>query len=130
MNESMRAAVLWAMRDEAFAFAEYALFAEQARSEGRDDLAALFAGAANVELHEHFAGLAAAYGLCGSSEENLEKAIRDESASGRHGFALLGKWARQAGERAFADRCDEYEQEEHSQVHRFEQALHALEGPS
>ncbi len=129
MNEAMRTDVLWTMRDEAFAFAEYTLFAEQARSEGRDDLAALFEGAASVELHEHFAGLAAACGFCGTSEENLEKAIRAESAAGRHDFALA-EWAREAGEQALADRCTEYEREEQAHLRSFEQALEDLAVPS
>ncbi len=62
MDDTVRADVLSAMRDEAFAYAKYALFAEQARAEGLNDLAALFEGAAQVELHEHFAGLAETYG--------------------------------------------------------------------
>lgn len=129
MDDAMRAGVLSAMRDEAFTFAEYMLYAEQARSEGRDDIAALFTGAANVELHEHFAGLAAAYGLCGTSEENLEAAIRDESAAGRQGYSALAARARAAGERSLADRCTAYEREENAHRRSFEQALEDLEVP-
>ncbi|MER6100364.1 ferritin family protein [Streptomyces sp. NPDC001728] len=67
-----------AMHGEALAYAKYMLFAAHARQTGQPALAQLFAGTADVELHEHFAGEAVLAGLVGITKENLRKAIAGE----------------------------------------------------
>jgi len=130
MDDMVRADVLSAMRDEAFAYAKYTRFAEQARAEGLDGLAALFAGAAQVELHEHFAGLARTYDLCGTSDENLEEAIRGESAAIHQRYGLFVAHAREAGETEVADQFAAFDEEEHAHLLSFERALEDIQVPS
>jgi rubrerythrin len=130
VDDQVRADVLSAMRDEAFAYAKYALFAKQAQAEGRSDVASLFQGAAMVELHEHFAGLAETYGLGGSSAENLEEAIRGESAAIHDRYELFAARARTAGEQAVADQFIAFDEEEHAHLRSFEQALEEVWVPS
>lgn len=66
------------MHGEAFAHAKYLLFAEHARRTGHPALARLWAGAAGVELHEHFAEEAKLAGLVRKTRTNLVKTIVNE----------------------------------------------------
>lgn len=130
MDESVRADILSAMRDEAFAYAKYRLFASQARADGLDDLAELFESAADAELHEHFAGLAETYGLCKTSASNLDEAIRGESAAAHDRYETFAARAREAGEEAVAKQFAALDEEELAHLRSFEQVLEQLWVPS
>ncbi len=68
-----------AMHGEAFAWAKYTLFGEQARAEGRTAAAALWASTAKVERGEHFAEEGELLGIPGSDVANLQAAIAGEN---------------------------------------------------
>lgn len=68
-----------AMHGEAVAHARYTLYADHAAADRRPALAALFRGAADVELREHFAGEGVLYGLVGATRANLTKTIAGET---------------------------------------------------
>jgi rubrerythrin len=67
------------MHGEAVAHARYTLYADHAAADRRPALAALFRGAADVELREHFAGEGVLYGLVGATRANLTKTIAGET---------------------------------------------------
>jgi rubrerythrin len=68
-----------AMQDEAFAYAKYMRYADQARRDGNPAVAQLFTDTANVELNEHFAMLATLAGLASTdTNANLLDAINGE----------------------------------------------------
>ncbi len=68
-----------AMHGEAFAYAKYTAYGAQAVRTHQTAIARLFAGTAQVELREHFAGEAVLAGLLGSTAENLQDAINGET---------------------------------------------------
>lgn len=81
-----------AMEGEAFAYAKYTLFADQARATGQPSLAALFAATAQVELREHFVAEANLAGLTRDTKANLRSAIAGETED----ISMYGKFAEQA----------------------------------
>lgn len=127
MNPQTRENLLQAMRGEAFAFVKYALFAEQARHNGREDLATLFEKTAQVERMEHFAELAELAGLVGNDYDNVCYAIRDESYEVNTMYPAFARQAAAAGDEHAAARFAELVRDE--AVHRdaFKVALKALE---
>lgn len=66
-----------AMHGEGLAHARYRLYADHAAA-GHPDLAALFRGIAQTELHEHFADEAVLYGLVDTTPANLTKTVSGE----------------------------------------------------
>ena len=69
-----------AMKGEAFAYAKYMMFAEQARAHGHPQIAALFENTAKTERLEHFREHAELAGLVSSSDaDNLRDAIAGEN---------------------------------------------------
>jgi len=79
MHPQTRLNLLMAMRGEAYTYARYLLFADQARACGRPDLAAVYEEAARAKRLEHFVALAALVGLPGDEVANLRLAIDAES---------------------------------------------------
>lgn len=72
-----------AMKMTAFAGGLYWLFARRAVSNAQADLAALFLGAADQELEDHFNQAANLAGLVGGVQDNLRASIKGETTAHR-----------------------------------------------
>ena len=126
MTTATREDVLNAMHGEAFAYASYMLFAEEARRSGRRDVADLFEATARTELLEHFAELAALVGLVGSDADNLRTAIEGESHEIDVAYPSYADHARTAGDLAAADRFEEIRRDELDHLEAFREALESV----
>jgi rubrerythrin len=70
--------LLAAMKDEAFDYMKYTLYAEQAHKNGNTGAAAAFERIAVVERDKHFKVHAAYFGLVRSDAENLKDVVYSE----------------------------------------------------
>lgn len=117
-----------AMKGEAFAYAKYLLFAEQARKHGHADIAALFENTAKIERMEHFREHAALAGLVSSSDaQNLREAMAGENYETTKMYPEMAARARQAGDRQAAERFAEIGRDESKHRDAFAAALKKLE---
>jgi len=119
-----------AMKGEAFAYASYLLYAEQARKTGHPEIAELFENAAKTERFEHFAEEAELAGLVGSNEENLRNAIKGESYEATTMYKEFAEQATSVEDHAAAERFEEIRQDEMKHRVMFEAALQKLEKAS
>lgn len=126
MNPQTRQNLQTAMHGEAFAHLQYLLFAEQARKEGRTDVAELFERTAKVEAFEHFAEEAELAGLVGSTAENLQKAIAGESYEVTTMYREFAEQAGADGDQAAADRFAEIRHDEMGHRDAFQAALETM----
>ncbi|HVB34530.1 MAG TPA: rubrerythrin family protein [Patescibacteria group bacterium] len=115
-----------AMKGEAFAYAKYSLFAEQARKNGHPEIADLFENAAKTERFEHFAEEAELAGLAGTDEENLRHAIQGESYEAQTMYKQFADEAALVGDHQAAARFEEIRQDEMKHRDRFQAALNKL----
>ena len=116
-----------AMQGEAFAWAKYTLFAKHAAAAGRPRLAALFNGAGQMELREHFVGEANLAGLVADVPGNLRISIAAETqAMAMYGAAA--QRAAQAGDAAAAALFRQIRGDERSHREAFLAALNNLTG--
>lgn len=116
-----------AMKGEAFAYAKYTLFAEQARKNGHPEIADLFENAAKTERFEHFTEEAELAGLVGTDEENLRNAIQGESYEVNTMYKNFAEEATSAGDHEAADRFEEIRQDEMKHRDAFQAALDKLQ---
>src|SRR6516162_6321396 len=116
-----------AMHGEAFAYAKYSLYAQQARQHSNVELANLFRKAANTERLQHFAEEAQLAGLVGSDADNLKDAIKGESYEVETMYADFARQATAAGDKAAADRFEEVRKDEMAHRDAFQAALKTLE---
>jgi rubrerythrin len=132
MNAQTRNNLLQAMHGEAFAFVKYTLFAQQARKNGREEIAVLFEKTAEVERREHFAEEAELAGLVGSDADNLRDAIQGETYEVDKMYCEFADQAAAAGDEAVAARFAEVRRDEAGHRDAFEAALQQLEvaGPA
>ncbi|MDR3576049.1 MAG: ferritin family protein [Anaerolineaceae bacterium] len=107
MNSRTQKNLMTAMQAEAFAYAKYTLFAEQARKSGQLELADLFEKTAHVERFEHLVEEAELAGLVGSEAENLTDAIAGESYEIETMYREFSEQAAADGDQAAARRFDE-----------------------
>ena len=118
-----------AMKGEAFAYAKYMLFAEQARAHGNPGLAALFENTAKTERLEHFREHAELAGLLSSSDaDNLRSAIEGETYETTKMYPQMAKRAEQAGDKQAAARFTEIGKDESKHRNAFSAALSKLDG--
>lgn len=118
-----------AMKGEAFAYAKYMLFAEQARAHGRSDLAALFENTAKTERLEHFREHAELAGLANRSDaDNLRDAMAGENYETTKMYPEMAARARQAGDKQAAARFTEIGKDESKHHDAFAAALAKLDG--
>ena len=115
-----------AMHGEAFAYAKYLLYAEQARKSGNKELADLFEKTANTERFEHFAEEAELAGLVGSDADNLRDAIKGESYEIDIMYLEFAGHAKAAGDTAAAARFEEIRHDEIGHRDAFKSALAKL----
>jgi rubrerythrin len=104
MHTRTRKNLYTAMWGEAYAYARYLLFAEQAQRNGRPELAELFEHAAYVERFEHFAQEAELTQFVCSDEVNLRTAITAESYDADAVYADFARQASEVGDKALAAR--------------------------
>lgn len=116
-----------AMHGEAFAYAKYLLFAENARKNGNTELADLFENTAKVERLEHLREEAEIAGLVKSDEENLKDSIKGESYEVETMYRQFAEQARAAGDKAAADRFEEIRGDEMKHRDSFKAELAKLE---
>jgi rubrerythrin len=116
-----------AMHGEAFAYAKYMLFAEQARRSGDPKLADMLEKTAKTERFEHFAEEAKLARLVGSNSDNLKDAIKGESYESDTMYREFAQQAEQAGDHAAAQRFEEIRKDEAKHRDAFNAALSDLE---
>ena len=126
MNEQTMKNLSTAMHGEAFAYAKYLLFAEQARKNGNTKVADLFESAAKTERFEHFSEEAQLAGLVGSDSDNLKDAIKGESYETETMYREFAQQAKQAGDHEAAKRFEEIRLDEAKHRDAFNAALSDL----
>jgi rubrerythrin len=115
-----------AMHGEAFAFAKYTMFAEQARKNGNTEVADLFEKTAKMEHLEHLREHAELAGVVGTDQENLRDAIKGEDYETKTMYPQFAKEAKAAGDLEAAKRFEEVGRDEATHREAFEHALIAL----
>ena len=120
-----------AMKGEAFAYAKYMLFAQQARAHGHPEIATLFENTAKTERLEHFREHAELAGIVNQSDaDNLRDAIAGETYETTKMYPEMAGRARQAGDRQAAERFTEIGKDESKHRDAFAAALAKLDGRS
>lgn len=113
-----------AMQGEAFAYAKYMRYADQARRDGNTAVAQLFTNTANIELHEHFPRLATLAGLVSAdTNANLTDAINGERHEADIMYPDYARQAEQAGNPQAANLFREIARDEKSHQKAFQNAL-------
>jgi rubrerythrin len=128
LHPKTKANLSTAMHGEAFAFAKYTMFAEQARRNGNTELADLFEKTAKMEHLEHLREHARLAGVVGSDEENLKDAIKGEDYETKTMYPQFAREAKAAGDFEAANRFEEVGKDEAKHREDFEHALIALRG--
>jgi rubrerythrin len=118
-----------AMKGEAFAYAKYMLYAEQARAHGHADVAALLESTAKTERLEHFREHAELAGVISKSDaDNLRDAIAGETYETTKMYPEMAARATRAGDKRAASRFAEIGKDESKHRDAFAAALARLEG--
>lgn len=117
-----------AMKGEAFAYAKYMLFAEQARAHGHPELATLFENTAKTERLEHFREHAELAGVVSSSDaDNLRDAIAGETYETTKMYPEMASRAQKVGDKQAAERFAEIGKDESKHRAAFTAALAKLD---
>jgi rubrerythrin len=126
LHAQTKANLSTAMHGEAFAFAKYTMFAEQARRNGNTELAELFEKTAKMEHLEHMREHAELAGVVGTDQENLKDAIKGENYETQTMYPQFARQAKAVGDLAAAKRFEEVGRDEATHRNDFEHALTAL----
>ena len=126
LHAQTKANLSTAMHGEAFAFAKYTMFAEQARRNGNTELAELFEKTAKMEHLEHMREHAELAGVVGTDQENLKDAIKGEDYETKTMYPQFAKQAKAVGDLDAAMRFEEVGKDEARHRDDFEHALTAL----
>jgi rubrerythrin len=127
LHAQTKANLSTAMHGEAFAFAKYTMFAEQARKNGNTELADLFEKTAKMEHLEHMREHAELAGVLGTDQENLKDAIKGENYETQTMYPRFARQAKAVGDLAAASRFAEVGKDEAIHRDEFRKALAALE---
>jgi rubrerythrin len=127
MGPTTRSHLEDALRGEAFAALRYALFADRAEEEGREDIADLFEEIGKEERKEHFREIADLLGLVGTTKQNIRVALSGEIQEHRSFYPRYASDARQAGDLQAAHQFEEVGADEHRHADRLERAALDLE---
>jgi rubrerythrin len=115
-----------AMQGEAFAYAKYMRYADQARRDGNPAVAQLFTNTADIELKSHFAALASWTGLVADdTNTNLTDAISGEQHEADIMYPDYARQAEQAGNAEAASLFREIATDEKTHQQAFQNALAA-----
>lgn len=112
LSEQTQKNLSTAMHGEAFAYAKYMAYAQEARKAGNTKLADLFEQTARTERFEHFAEEAKLAGLAGSDADNLRDAIEGESYETQTMYRKFAEQAEASGDHAVALRFREIGKDE------------------
>ncbi|MFF9482771.1 ferritin family protein [Streptomyces sp. NPDC014733] len=115
-----------AMHGEALAYAKYTHYAKAATAHGKQALARLFNGTAEIERREHFAGEAQLAGTVRSTRENLTKAITGEQYEARSMYPGFAQQAKATGDSGAAELLGEIARDEAKHARAFEVARDKL----
>ena len=126
LNPQTRKNLLRAMHGEAFAFVKYSLFAQQARQNGREELALMFEKSARLERIQHFAEVAELAGLVGDDYDNLCNSIQGVPDDAGSMYREFAKQATAAGDTTAAARFAELDRDELERRSIFKGALQEL----
>ncbi len=126
LQPSTQKDLMTAMNGEAFAYAKYSAFAEEARVHGHPKIAALFERTANVELKSHFATHAHQYGLVRGTAANLQNAIDGENYETTKMYPEMAARARSVGNTSVASIFAAVGKDEAQHRDQFKAALAAL----
>jgi rubrerythrin len=102
LSSSTRQDLLAAMKNEAFSYLKYTMFAEQARKNGNPTLAGILEHTAQDEYEKHFKEHAKLYGLVKSDHENLVNAMSAEFVESTQMYQDMAKRAEAAGDASAA----------------------------
>ncbi|ANZ13828.1 rubrerythrin [Streptomyces noursei ATCC 11455] len=114
------------MHGEAYAYATYLLFADEARAQNLMSVQQLFQRTADVELGEHFAEEAKLSALAGSNVANLQAAMTGEEYESHTMYPTFAKQARQDGDTAAANLFEEIAKDETTHHAVFAKALEVV----
>lgn len=113
-----------AMQGEAFAYAKYMRYADQARRNNNPAVAQLFTNTANTELTDHFATLATLAGLVATdTNANLRDAINGEQHEADVMYPDYAHQADQAGNSNAANLFREVAADEKTHQQTFQKAM-------
>ncbi|UJB44861.1 ferritin family protein [Streptomyces sp. A1-5] len=126
LHAQTRADLDAAMHGEAYAYATYSLFADQAGAQDLPSVRQLFQRTAKVELGEHFAEEAKLDGLAGSDAANLQAAMTGEEYESHTMYPTFAKQARQDGDTAAAGLFEEIAKDESAHHAAFAEALEVV----
>jgi rubrerythrin len=127
VNATTAANLLASMNGEAFDYTKFMLYAERARRQGHQELAALFENAAKQERFEHFVEGAGLAGLVRSDEDNLKNAVGSESSEVEKRYRDFAERAFAVGDDAAAAHFEVCRQAEVKRREAFKAALAKLE---
>jgi rubrerythrin len=127
MHPTTRSHLEDALRGEAFAALRYALFADRAEEEGREDIADLFEQIGKEERKEHFREIADLLDLVGTTEQNIRVALSGEIQEHRSFYPRYAADARQVGDLRAAGQFQELGADEHRHADRLERARHEVQ---
>jgi rubrerythrin len=123
VSNATRQDMLTAMKAEAFAYAKYKLYSEQARKNGNEALAALFERTAADEFDKHFKEQAKYIGLVKSDHMNLVDAMSGEYVEYTQMYLDMAKRAEAAGDASSARYFTEIAADESNHRDAFKAAL-------
>ena len=112
LSSSTRQDLLAAMKNEAFSYLKYKLFAEQARKNGNETLAGVLEHTTADEYEKHFKEHAKLYGLVKSDHENLVNAMSAEFVESTQMYQDMAKKAEAAGDATVAKHFSELARDE------------------
>jgi rubrerythrin len=127
MNAQTQENLRKAMEGEAFAYAKYMSFAEEARRNGHDAVADLFERIAKTGHLEHFGEMARLTQLVGADADNLNDAIQNETQESQTTYAQFAEEAVAAGDQAAAARFLEIAKDEARNRAMFQASLDSLD---
>lgn len=126
LSDRTKANLSTAMHGEAFAYASYMLYADQAQRSGMPKIAQLFRATAQVELTEHFREEGNLLGLAGDNATNLQTAIAGETYEWTQMYPQYASEAAAVGDTTVADAFREIAGDEKGHAAAFQAALDAL----
>ncbi|WP_274910963.1 ferritin family protein [Streptomyces sp. WZ-12] len=126
LHAQSRANLDASMQGEAYAYATYSLFADQARAQGLPSVRQLFRRTAAVELWEHFAKEAELRGVVGGNTANLQSAMKDEESRSHAMYPAFARQARQDGDTIAARLFEEIARDESAQQAASAKALEVI----
>lgn len=129
VSPQTREDTLSAMHGEAFAYASYNAYAQQAARTGVDGLARLFRKTAHTERYDHFAAEARLIHFVRGNADNLRTSIAGESREATVIYPYFAYQAEQDGCQKAADLFRELAADEAVHAKQFRRALYAITHP-